>query len=226
MSDSALYARNLGKLLAGLKVRSGRSYESIGRKIHASKSTVHRYCTGASVPHEFGVLERIGKACDAAPDEMVRLHQLWLAATTEQPAEPQVPARPVAEVRVVHPRRFVKSLLAAGLVTGLVAVSTSSTPNQELTTPAPTVGQWISGPDWQLPPTPVPSTLFGVTINSGTGAMPSFRVGAVRLWDSGTRWSEIQPARSAFDWSVLDRQLTAAENAGLPLLFTLGATPR
>ncbi|MDN3354398.1 hypothetical protein [Actinomadura sp. DC4] len=55
--------------------------------------------------------------------------------------------------------------------------------------------------------------------------MPSFRVGAVRFWDSNTRWASIQPRRGVFDWSTLDRLVTGANHAGLPALFVLGGTP-
>ncbi|GLW07186.1 hypothetical protein Misp01_23160 [Microtetraspora sp. NBRC 13810] len=85
--------------------------------------------------------------------------------------------------------------------------------------------QWVTGPAWTLPAAPVPSTLFGVTLNSATGAMPAFRVGAVRLWDSETRWAQIQPRRGEYDWTVLDRQVSGAERAELPALFVMGGTP-
>ncbi|MFC5815024.1 beta-galactosidase [Nonomuraea harbinensis] len=75
------------------------------------------------------------------------------------------------------------------------------------------------------PPAPVPATLFGVTVNSATGAMPSFRIGAVRLWDSATRWSQIQPRRGEFDWSTLDRHVEGAQRSRLPVLFVFGGTP-
>jgi hypothetical protein len=71
----------------------------------------------------------------------------------------------------------------------------------------------------------VPRTFFGVTINSATGVMPAFRVGAVRLWDSGTQWVNIEPGRGEFDWTGLDREMTGASDAGLPVLFAIGGTP-
>jgi hypothetical protein len=55
--------------------------------------------------------------------------------------------------------------------------------------------------------------------------MPTFRVGAVRLWDSATRWAQVQPHRGIFDWSVLDRHVNGAARAGLPVLFVFGGTP-
>ncbi|WP_240197520.1 endo-1,4-beta-xylanase [Nonomuraea lactucae] len=79
---------------------------------------------------------------------------------------------------------------------------------------------------WTMPAAPVQTTLFGVTLNSSTGAMPEFRVGAVRMWDSSTKWADIQPNRGEFDWSNLDRLVNGARRAGLPALFVMGGTPR
>jgi hypothetical protein len=85
--------------------------------------------------------------------------------------------------------------------------------------------QRVIGPAWSQPPRAVPREYFGVTINSQTGLMPTFRVGSVRLWDSGTRWSLVEPQRRVYDWSVLDRHVVGARRAGLPVLYTFGATP-
>jgi hypothetical protein len=81
-------------------------------------------------------------------------------------------------------------------------------------------------PSWTRPPGRVPSSFFGVTVNSLTGAVPEFRVGAVRLWDSGTRWALFEPVRGQFDWRILDRHVEGAKRAGLPVLFVFGGTPR
>ncbi|MFI0404474.1 BTAD domain-containing putative transcriptional regulator [Actinomadura sp. 3N508] len=86
--------------------------------------------------------------------------------------------------------------------------------------------QRIGGPAWvSFPPAGVPAAFFGTTVGSGSGAMPGFRVGAVRFWDSGTRWSNLQPRRDAFDWSALDRMVAGARRAGLPMAYTMGMTP-
>jgi helix-turn-helix protein/glycosyl hydrolase family 42 (putative beta-galactosidase) len=216
-------SRNLSDVLEDLKARSGLSYESIGRKVHASKSTVHRYCTGLSLPHEFGVVERIGLACNATRAEMLLLHRLWVRATA--PDNVETPVAAVARPDTLTPRptrwRSSVSLVAVCLV---VALTSAGTPPARSTMPM--FAQWVSGPAWTLPAAQVPSTTFGVTINSATGAMPGFHVGAVRLWDDGTRWSEIQPQPGEFDWSVLDRLVGGAEHAGLPVLFVFGGTPR
>ncbi len=242
------HARDLADLLERLKRRSGRSYESIGRKINASKSAVHRYCTGASLPQEFGTIERIARCCGATDDEMHELHRVWLAAVAPQggghralrAAPPDEHAvKPVqADVARVMPASTKRGRRSAALgaaslcmtlaltlggAAGQTGVDTRTGARQN---PASDVRpQWISGPAWVLPPAPVPRSLFGVTIQSATGTMPAFQVGAVRLWDSATRWSLIEPARGEFDWSTLDRHVDGAKRAGLPVLFVLGGTP-
>ncbi|SEH00952.1 Helix-turn-helix domain-containing protein [Nonomuraea solani] len=231
----------LGALLTLLKERSGHSYQSIGRVINASKSAVHRYCTGHSLPPEFGVVERIARVCGARPDELSRLYRLWEAAVLsaqdaqdtqnaqDLPDEPV--AEPVAEpvpapVGRAAPRHRAGAL---AMFVGLLAVmALILAPSGGRVVPArsPVNGGPAVPGIWTLPAAPVPATLFGVTINSATGAMPGFRVGAVRLWDSGTLWAHLQPHRGAFDWSVLDRLVNGARRAGRPVLFVMGGTPQ
>jgi hypothetical protein len=117
-------------------------------------------------------------------------------------------------------------MFSAVLVTLLVAAAATSSSPALRGAPSRKSEQWIPGPAWVSAPAQVRSTFFGLTINSTTGTMPSFRTGAVRLWDSDTRWSNIQPRRGEFDWNVLDRLVGGAERAGLPALFVMGGTPR
>ncbi|HEX7307631.1 helix-turn-helix domain-containing protein [Lentzea sp.] len=230
----------LSDLLEDLKARSGLSYEGIGRKTHLSKSAVHRYCTGLSVPQDFGVLERIGLACGATTAERLRLHDLWAGAVTAREKAVVVPAAvpvevvpvkavpsPVVPRPVVVPpavkRRSWRRPVSVSIVCLVVWLVSGAQSHVVIPLATP---QRVDGPAWTLPAAPVPSTLFGVTINSATGGMPAFRVGAVRLWDSGTRWSEVQAARGEFDWSTSDRLVDGAERAGVPVLFVFGGTPR
>jgi hypothetical protein len=81
-------------------------------------------------------------------------------------------------------------------------------------------------PLWSRPPGRLPSTFFGVTLNSTSGAVPGFMVGAVRLWDSGTRWAQFEPTRGRFEWTTIDRHVEGAQRAHLPVLFVFGGTPR
>ncbi|MCG5213074.1 helix-turn-helix domain-containing protein [Streptosporangium soli] len=246
------HSEELGQLLREIKERSGRSYEWIGRKANASKSAVHRYCSGDGVPPTFAIIEQIAVACRADREDMVRLHQLWIRAVagpevadplpgvepamempskTPQPDGPETTRRessdsvrdaPTGRARVQWRWRAV-TFSSAGVVIACFLMLTASA-SSTLMVPRGEA-QRITGPSWVLPSAPVPGTLFGVTINSATGAMPSFRVGAVRLWDSATRWSQIQQRRGEFDWSTLDRQVEGAERAGLPVLFVFGGTP-
>ncbi|MEV5559342.1 helix-turn-helix domain-containing protein [Nonomuraea wenchangensis] len=276
----------LAELLSELKLRSGRSYEALGRRTGMSRSTVHRYCRGEIVPDSYGPLERIAKACGATKEELDELYRRWSqAAEASQPDEldasadpvgrptPEVASAPVAYAaravsagsagsagavtpaefegttypsdnrnsvsissygppEVVSLRRRYASARQRLVVIGpwlaivcLVALTASAPMASRSARQAHAVAQWITGPAWVSPPAPVPRTLFGVTLNSSTGTMPGFRVGAVRLWDSGTRWAEIQPRRGEFDWTVLDRHVAGAREAGLPVLFVLGGTP-
>nr|BFE79779.1 hypothetical protein GCM10020093_023800 [Planobispora longispora] len=111
--------------------------------------------------------------------------------------------------------------LLAGMA-GSAATPARTAPRAEIMR----AGQWISGPSWVRAPMPVRREMFGVTINSNTGTMPAFQVGAVRFWDSGTRWASLEPRRGEYDWSTLDRLVAGAERARLPALFVLGGTPR
>lgn len=118
------------------------------------------------------------------------------------------------------------ALVAAVIVVLPAAVLVASTARESRFATGGSARQSIEGPAWSLPATRVESELFGVTINSATGAMPAFRVGAVRFWDGGTRWSETERQRGEFDWTTLDRLVGGAEKAGLPPLFVFGSTPR
>ncbi|MCP2242671.1 helix-turn-helix domain-containing protein [Lentzea aerocolonigenes] len=228
------HARELGDRLEQLKTVSGLSYDRIGRKVHVSKSAVHRYCRGTSVPREFGIVERIALACGASRDEMAVLYGLWSQATTPHTdVDERIPAaaldaeRPLPTKHVRSRRRPAWALVAVVLIVVVpAAVLVGSTAGGARFAAGGPAHQSVEGPAWTLPPARVKSELFGVTINSATGAMPAFRVGAVRFWDGGTRWSELQRQRGEFDWTTLDRLVGGAEKAGLPPMFVFGSTPR
>lgn len=73
-----------------LKTRDGRSYEALGRRLNVSASTLHRYCSGATVPEEFGVLDRLAVLAGADDEERRALQEAWTTAlSTRRPAEPE-----------------------------------------------------------------------------------------------------------------------------------------
>lgn len=70
----------LAELLRALKERSGRSYGVLGKRLHVSTSTLHRYCNGTAVPTEYAPLERFARVCGASADELVEVHRRWILA--------------------------------------------------------------------------------------------------------------------------------------------------
>jgi hypothetical protein len=221
----------LGVLLSGLKRNSGQSYEQLARKVAASKSTVHRYCAGLSVPAEFWTIERIARACKADKATVDRLYVLWsLARDPPDPPASGVDATPVEPAPPPTNRRFLLAAVGSGVVAVAVTAllfTTGIVPGRTTLSPVTSdrAPQQISGPAWTRPPAPVPRTLFGVTLSASTGNTPDFDVGALRLWDSSTRWSSIQPGPGVYDWTVLDRVIGETGRAGLPVMFVLGGTP-
>lgn len=198
----------LADLLNELKQRSGYSYEQVGRKAHLSSSSVHRYCSGRSIPPSFGILEQLALACGADREETARLYRLWEQAdSARQQTESSRPRR--------RRIRWLPILLA---LTALVGVGGYLVIPRE---PSPR----ISAPVWTNNPVQVPPEFVGVTLNTNTGLLPSFPVGSVRLWDSRTRWQNIERQPGKFDWTTLERLVTSANSARLPVLFTLGGTP-
>lgn len=55
---------------------------------------------------------------------------------------------------------------------------------------------------------------------------PAGIVGAVRLWDSRTRWADIEPAPGQFDFEQLDHYVAQAEANAATVMLVLGSTPR
>ncbi|MEU2775514.1 helix-turn-helix domain-containing protein [Streptomyces sp. NPDC007162] len=63
-----------------LKDRSGRGYDRLGREAGASGSSLHRYCSGLSVPTDYRVVHAFAKVCGASAEELRELHRLWALA--------------------------------------------------------------------------------------------------------------------------------------------------
>jgi transcriptional regulator with XRE-family HTH domain len=214
----------LAQLLVNLKDRSGLSYSELGRKTHTSSSTLHRYCTGKSVPPDYRTVVGIAQACEATDRELSDLLRCWRLATDPSTKEwSQAPAEPES-VPPSDPRwlRWKMPLGVVGALLGVMLLLAATASGPQIP-PAPATQQ-INGPSWVLQ-RPVEPSLFGVTASSSSGAMPAFRVGSVRFWDSRTRWANLEPRPRVYDWSILDRLVGGAQQAGLPAVLVLGGTP-
>ncbi|GHF96332.1 helix-turn-helix domain-containing protein [Streptomyces zaomyceticus] len=78
------------RLVRALKARDGRSYEALGRRLSVSASTLHRYCSGATVPEEFAVVDRLALLCGADEEERRALEAAWTHADgARRPAAPE-----------------------------------------------------------------------------------------------------------------------------------------
>ncbi|MFF5784118.1 helix-turn-helix domain-containing protein [Streptomyces sp. NPDC012693] len=83
------------RLVRGLKARDGRSYEALGRRLSVSASTLHRYCSGATVPEEFAVVDRLALLCGADEEERRALEAAWSRADrTRRPPVPEPGTEP------------------------------------------------------------------------------------------------------------------------------------
>ncbi|MFB8081605.1 helix-turn-helix domain-containing protein [Streptomyces sp. NPDC056013] len=83
------------RLVRALKARGGRSYEALGRRLSVSASTLHRYCSGATVPEEFAVVDRLALLCGADEEERRALEAAWTRADdARRPPAPEPGAEP------------------------------------------------------------------------------------------------------------------------------------
>jgi len=61
---------------------------------------------------------------------------------------------------------------------------------------------------------------------SGGVPWPPTKFGTLRLWDTGTSWTSLEPVQGVWNWQPLDLWVAAAEQHGVKdILLTLGQTP-
>lgn len=77
--------------LHALRTASGRTYESLARRVGVGAATLHRYCSGRTVPMEFAPVERLARVCGCTPEDLADLHRLWLSADTTRRTRPVPP---------------------------------------------------------------------------------------------------------------------------------------
>jgi hypothetical protein len=78
-----------------------------------------------------------------------------------------------------------------------------------------------------IDPNAVQPSLVGLHIEGAEGgAWASAPFGALRLWDNGTAWSQIELAKGEFKWDNLDGIIETSESRGLTdILYVMGTTP-
>lgn len=75
-------------------------------------------------------------------------------------------------------------------------------------------------------PTTPPATYYGMHYGAvSEGTWPDAKVGAIRLWDTGTSWAQIQPAPGTWDWTRLDAAVANATAHGADITLVLGMSP-
>lgn len=128
-------AERFAARLRMLRERAGLSYETLAQKTGISRSSLHRYCSGSSVPQDYGAAHRVATVCGATPTELRELHRLWALADAAR--EPQ--AAPAEEV----PGEEVPTDRTA---------DASAVPAAELPEEAGTTGQAAQPPSLTEPP--------------------------------------------------------------------------
>jgi Glycosyl hydrolase catalytic core len=73
--------------------------------------------------------------------------------------------------------------------------------------------------------TRIKASFFGMTDHDPT-SWPTQPVGAVRLWDTGVTWRDVETSNGVFDFSRLDAQVASARSHNARVLVVLGQTPR
>lgn len=74
----------------------------------------------------------------------------------------------------------------------------------------------------------IPSAAFGQHVAGiSAGAPADVELRSVRLWDTGTRWDQIETAPDRYTWDSLDAAVDNARSAGATdILYVLGSTPQ
>src|SRR5450432_137777 len=72
----------------------------------------------------------------------------------------------------------------------------------------------------------VPITYFGLHIHDPLKtSWPDVQFGTLRLWDTNTRWRELEPSPGHFDFSRLDALVDVAQRHGVQPILGLGLPP-
>jgi hypothetical protein len=117
-------------------------------------------------------------------------------------------------------RRIPSSLVSAVAVMAVASSLIAAVPVQAAPAPAQAPAKSLKG-------TTVDRTLFGMhVLGVQGGTWPSIPIGSLRLWDTGTTWSQVEKKRGVFDWTSLDTAVATAQKNGVnDILMVLAGTP-
>ncbi len=118
-------------------------------------------------------------------------------------------------------RKSAVALVAAVSAAAMVLTACNSAATD--TAPTETATESASAAD----PNGTPATLVGMHIEGVEGGYwASAPFGALRLWDNGTAWSQIELAKGEFKWDNIEDSLANAESKGMTdIMLVLGTTP-
>jgi hypothetical protein len=77
-------------------------------------------------------------------------------------------------------------------------------------------------------PSPIPASLFGLTVLDFNELSPSMRFGTTRSWDAYPKldWSDANPSYGTYNFTYLDKFIALNRARGTQMIYTLGRTPR
>jgi len=111
-----------------LKNRSGHGFDRLGKQAGVSGSSLHRYCSGHSVPADYGVAHNFAKVCGASTGELRELHRLWALADTfrDTPPAPAPAPAPAGAAGPGHPERAPTAAARITRYAGFAAVAAAA----------------------------------------------------------------------------------------------------
>jgi hypothetical protein len=87
----------------------------------------------------------------------------------------------------------------------------------------------LSRPDCVATAAPIPGTYLGMDVIEW-GSYPTWPselgFGMLRLWDTGTRWQNLEPQPGVWNWSRMDYYVNTAVRNHEQILYTLGMPPQ
>jgi hypothetical protein len=67
---------------------------------------------------------------------------------------------------------------------------------------------------------------FGMHMHDAIHHWPSVTFGYWRLWDAGVSWPQVETARGAYDFGLLDQYVALAQQHNVKMIYVLGNTPQ